>query len=1455
VGGADEQLPIEGEGVSHGRTNPRIEHSTTEENTEAESEKPSAFLGAEANLVEMIRNDLSKRGFDVDNELIENAVSDYNGRGNYEDIADFIEDEYLSEEIEHTQDIEGELSNLDNQEQQTEFIEADEIPAQNYNAFMLAFPQIADGTHQSMTFKNSDKKELDVYHSTTSAGTVHIEISYFGTERPGHRTFDPSFKLEVDFENRTLKPISYHNDRTGEDVNVLSIPLEFQSLSAAEIEKIYDDLALKLNDFFVNVKEQDFELIETEVFHDEQGNPLPAEPKEQLALFLNESAERESDAHGYIQGIKPPKPPYTRFQNVKEDYPEHLAFVQLGEFYESFSDDAKTVCDISGFTLTSRTHDGVSVPMCGFPAHALEKHVENLMTKGFNVVTAKTNGEIKEWNKTVELTAPTVESLENQEQTSLLQSETTPEIPMPAIPVPASTQNQQLSLWGDEPLEMSLDEQIIKAELLHGTGVEDGKFDIEEFAKTNPTNSEFANYLREKYGWGGCSGRVIHELCGNSNHDSKGIHLTVIDENAPDGKRDIHLNYNNVAKRIDELIRNNEYITENDIKQRIETAIYRWNNYNHDLESADRIYIERVEKVFELYGIDKPETKQETNLDVQELPEPIETQGILLTQPVINKFTDSKTLLYARNEDGVLFISNGSFIMRAAENDINVIAEQINARRTRNIIEPQENERLLTAIDKVKGNFELTENPYVLTSDIRKSYVYADDKQYFEYDKGLIEVFQFTDSRMFVDDNSSYNIRSHNLIIKDQNGEVLGLVMPLRIDERLYEKLADELPLEIPWKNELERARENADNDPYIGKEYFDGKETHIVTGITERDGVQMYTIPTIEDGKILRYALLLLPEDMENRIKLWETQRIDSEKQKIAQAESEKIEAAAQAEYEDTNGFADNMPPMQKANVLRVLNENFHTKDYGLLKNKHFIETALKNGKRVETADILKKKYQSGEYELHDYLSEYVHNGLENAKVRKALVSVTSDGDMNSEYAVFLKNNHPYVHYMAFRDESVLPDNYFSTEYRLITGETEYGGEIFYTINKTAHDYGRYLIDNGILEIQQAAELPEPEVTESDLSDIIAEIETETTPDIQDLPDLPKPKANNFRITNDNLGHGGAKEKFNNNIEAIKLMKQLEKEASRAYISQHNPAVTIERYGIPTPEEQEILSKYVGWGGLSQAFDKKNEAWSKEYETLDDLLSVPEYEDARASTMNAHYTSPTVIRAMYETLNKMGFKGGNILEPAMGVGNFFGMLPENMAEKSKLYGAELDFITGRIAKLLYPQAEIWNKGYEKNTTYQDNFFDVAVGNVPFGGLKIADKRYDKLNLNIHDYFFAKSIDKVRPGGVVAFITSKGTLDKQDNKFRKYLAERTELLGAIRLPNNAFKANAGTEVTSDIIFLQKRDSLVNDIPHWVNLGKTEDGLPINNFFAVNPDMVLGKMVNAVICYKFFKAFS
>ena len=313
-----------------------------------------------------------------------------------------------------------------------------------------------------------------------------------------------------------------------------------------------------------------------------------------------------------------------------------------------------------------------------------------------------------------------------------------------------------------------------------------------------------------------------------------------------------------------------------------------------------------------------------------------------------------------------------------------------------------------------------------------------------------------------------------------------------------------------------------------------------------------------------------------------------------------------------------------------------------------------------------------------------------------------------------------------------------------------------------------------------------------------------------------------NFHYNLVEVPKGGAKTRFGWNVDAIKTLKQIEQEGRLA-----------------TREEQKVLSKYVGWGGLSQAFDERNASWEKEYSELKELLTEDEYAAARASVNNAFYTSPEIAICINSALVQFGFRGGNVLEPSMGVGNFFGSMPAPM-QRSSLYGVELDSISGRIAKQLYQNANISITGFEK-TNFPDNFFDVVVGNVPFGDYKVFDQKYNKYNFRIHDYFIAKALDQVRPGGIIAVITTKGTLDKSNPTIRKYIAERAELVGAVRLPNTAFKENAGTEVTSDILFLQKRERKMEVEPDWVHLGYTENGIAVNSYFVEHPEMMLGTM--------------
>ena len=422
---------------------------------------------------------------------------------------------------------------------------------------------------------------------------------------------------------------------------------------------------------------------------------------------------------------------------------------------------------------------------------------------------------------------------------------------------------------------------------------------------------------------------------------------------------------------------------------------------------------------------------------------------------------------------------------------------------------------------------------------------------------------------------------------------------------------------------------------------------------------------------------------------------------------------------------------------------------------------------------------------------------------------------DKNFFYASVNGNYHYEYDYMPDREE--VEDDYINSV--AMEDIDRHEAEVFSRIEGTedvAETESRFSVEETSDAIEPGQDTSGHDVQKSEAESAIEK------PVKQPAPKVDKSNAVNFHITDDALGAGSAKEKFRRNIEAIRTLEKVESENR-----------------IATLEEQQILSQYVGWGGLADAFDESKSAWAGEYQQLKELLSPQEYASARESTLNAHYTSPAIIRSIYDTLERMGFEKGNVLEPAMGIGNFFGMLPEKMQE-SRLYGVELDGITGRIARQLYPKADIKISGFEK-TDYPNDFFDVAVGNVPFGQYKVADKQYDKNNFLIHDYFFAKTLDKVRPGGVVAFVTSKGTMDKKSPEVRKYLAQRAELMGAVRLPNTAFKENAGTEVTSDILFFKKRDRVMDIEPDWVHLSEDANGIAMNTYFAEHPEMIVGKM--------------
>lgn len=564
----------------------------------------------------------------------------------------------------------------------------------------------------------------------------------------------------------------------------------------------------------------------------------------------------------------------------------------------------------------------------------------------------------------------------------------------------------------------------------------------------------------------------------------------------------------------------------------------------------------------------------------------------------------------------------------------------------------------------------------------------------------------------------------------------------------------------------------------------YPGEEEYLMDLLTKPDKIQNIvacldeTMQRIESGEIsIRFRLAKNPYELRDDV-------ADLLKERISYPLAEKVD---------------------------VLTEDFITSDeidYVLSSGSGFEQGSFriydfyqKDHTLKEAADFLKKEYGTGgsSHALAGSDNSYKDYDAKGIRLRKGHI-FTPDAEVLLSWNVVAK-----------RIEKLIQEGRYLSDKKKI-------------------EYAAYKQEQEKKALEQAKEelsgVDTPDEEESIRSEDTPPRETETK---QELPYVPPEEisAENYVITSDELGIGTPKEKFRWNMEAIQTLHNIEAEERMA-----------------TAEEQEILARYVGFGGLADAFDETKSAWANEYQELKELLSDEEYVSARESTLNAYYTSPTIIRGIYHTLEKMGFVKGNILEPSMGIGNFFGMLPETMRD-SKLYGVELDSLTGRMAKQLYPKANITVDGFEK-TGYPNDFFDVVIGNVPFGQYKVPDKKYDKQNFGgtgflIHDYFFAKAIDQVRPGGIIAFITSKGTMDKENPKVRKYIAQRAELLGAVRLPNTAFKENAGTEVTSDIIFLKKRDRVIDIEPDWVHLSEDDNGIVMNHYFTENPDMIVGSM--------------
>ena len=857
-------------------------------------------------------------------------------------------------------------------------------------------------------------------------------------------------------------------------------------------------------------------------------------------------------------------------------------------------------------------------------------------------------------------------------------------------------------------------ENLIYNEVMRGTGFEGGKFRVADFYQANPSKKDFADFLKNEYGIGGHSGDGPVKF---ADHDSKGIEITLTT-----GKE--NFTWNDVAKVISELIEKGEYITQEDIDNRIRRAKLTIDNAN---EHTDFTSLVHAHEVLQKYGIE--DSPQDNEYKIYQLKNSPENHAIRFEEYALaEKYGEP-----AKPENYDLVYS-GSLDEFEDSNKLEAIYTKFNLNRP----------------ESFKGHSLSVSDIIVMNNEAN-----------------------YVDSYGFVDVSDKFLGKE-----KEQ------------INLNDYEKIC--LVRRTEWND---RNLSDAENPAF--------------------EEITVSYTPD-EDGSFTKYAF-----NRTNSISVdvWEDENSVSGEDMLAEIEAHlknMRSGVSSSEY-----------------YIELIDHDGNTRR---LENNYFTFIHREMAGIVEKSDSPEGKSAiKSKYTITNEKNSYMIVD----DVRHAIDELSNGSDDEYDWAAFL-TAYKSVMEANVQSDIALP-LYKSGADKILSKANSNDTE---TISKSDYQNALACLDmvlkNGHLlknpeekEIEQFSffsprsnYISTDEIKPINVSHKNTEKENPITTK-QDSITFSQPGSVNYTITESTFSNlGGDKTRCQNNIAAIRLLKQIEREKRSA-----------------TPDEQQILAKYIGWGGLANAFDSSKTDWSKEYAELKTLLTPEEYSSARSSTLNAHYTSYTIISSIYSALGNMGFKGGKILEPALGTGNFFGSMPEEMRNNSQLSGVELDSITGRIAKLLYPSANIQIKGYE-DTNFENNSFDVAVSNVPFGSYKVNDKEYNKQNMLIHDYFFSKTLDKVRPGGIIAFVTSKGTLDKENSEVRKYLAERAELLGAIRLPNTAFKNNAGTEVTSDIIFLQKREkpiSVEQNTPDWVFKDILDNGIAVNKYFADHPEMILGQM--------------
>ena len=898
------------------------------------------------------------------------------------------------------------------------------------------------------------------------------------------------------------------------------------------------------------------------------------------------------------------------------------------------------------------------------------------------------------------------------------------------LSVPRTEYTSDMPEIPDVPTFITDDE--IDENLCGGSGVEGGRGRIYAYFNEKHTLSEKANFLKDEYGIGGGSHTLSRSYGSYQDHNSKGISYKKT------GCTEIQMSWNNVAKRIDNIIKNDRYFTpqekaefEEIQRTSIFDGIYGEYNEVKEFHPSD-VVLFQVGDFFEMYGED------------------------------------------ARNAAGILDLH---ITTRAIRNVGSVDMCGVPAFKLNDYVEA------------LREHYAVTINAIDSETNERKTY---------SLPKMLPPIKEETKEQ------TEPTQQDREDFIRNWNGD---LESKRRVNE---------------YMSVHGREREASE---WLKNEY--GQDSFIVSGdglistelswtVVQRTVVKMVLQDTFlsdEEREMPEYEPEIIEENFDNEYSddelasIYGGDTIESRRQ----IEEEMAERFAQPSrnYNEEANTLDRMFNALKMDDITVSvsgNDIVASDDENTWTNGEIYDFILNDALQFGSDGNLLEGYYVGP-KLLEQIKSYAE--LYNVEINYADITEDTNTSQAEDYSQYIGREIEVDDRRFIVDR--INDLFETVSLRDITFQNSTGFPIF---RNESLEWLKRVLD-GQEQSQDEIKTETVAVYPAEENNLPYDIEIRTI-----SVNEPEIEVGNFRITDDNLGEGGAKAKFRANIDAINLLKELEFEGRQA-----------------TEAEQEILSKYVGWGGLADAFDESKENWADEFKELYTALSPEEYEQARASTLNAHYTSPTVIRAMYQAIENMGFTKGNILEPSMGVGNFFGMLPDSMSG-SNLYGIELDSITGRIAKQLYPKADITVAGFE--TTDRRDFYDLAVGNVPFGNYQVSDKAYNKLGFSIHNYFFAKAIDQVRPGGVIAFVTSRYTMDMQSPEVRKYIAERAELLGAIRLPNNAFKANAGTSVVSDIIFLQKRESPVTIEPDWVHLGENKDGFAINSYFIDNPQMVLGR---------------